>query len=305
MSVLLDDSGLRIAFRGTALVLPAALTVACFIAVRPLFTLPAWSTRAPLAVAEVLGTTAALVLIAWIVVALGLGARTRFGRLAPPAAAAAAVALLLAAPAGSVQGAEVDQVAGRLVGGGLLVLAAAFPVLRVRLALRLGLAASAAASAAGLFLSPTVRPDIVLVTVDTLRADRINAREFADLAPNVQRFAGEAVRFTHVWSVAPWTIPAMSSIFTGIHPSAHGARFCNDAAESLPISRWWFIHGAPNEPHPIHTIMTRGVETLPEALSRGGYATGGFSDWFLVSPRTGFARGFDRFSLAPSTTTTT
>jgi arylsulfatase A-like enzyme len=171
-----------------------------------------------------------------------------------------------------------------------------FP-LRSRAAFRAGLAAAAAAAILAVPLEPAVRPDLVLVTVDALRADRINDSGFAELAPNVQRFAEGAVRFTHAWATAPWTIPAMSSIFTGIHPSAHGARFCNDAAGAAPPSRWLFAEGSPLAPNPLFTVMTNGVETLPQALSRGGYLTGGFSDWFFISPGTGFARGFDRFVL--------
>lgn len=289
----------RTALRETAPILPSALTVSAAIALQPLFGLPAWSTRAPFVAAGVLVETVALVAAAWIALVLGSAARFRLGRLAMPATAAMAGALLLAVPAHPLHGAEAEQLAGRLAGLTLLVLGAALPALQGRFALRLGLALPAAASAAGLLFSPAVRPDLVLVTVDTLRADRINGPEYVGLAPNVQRFAGEAVRFTHVWSVAPWTIPATSSIFTGVHPTAHGARFCDDVEEAAPLSRSLFLESPPRAPSPLFTAMSPRLETLPQALSRGGYVTGGFSDWFFISPRTGFGRGFDHFRLAP------
>ncbi|HQR68255.1 MAG TPA: sulfatase, partial [Thermoanaerobaculia bacterium] len=185
-----------------------------------------------------------------------------------------------------------------LAGWTLLAAAAALPPLRGRTFLRLGAALAAATLGAGIALAPPVRPDILLVTVDTLRADRINAPGFAHLAPNVQRFAKGAVRFTRAWSTAPWTIPSMSSIFTGIHPTGHGARFCSDLSEAAPISRWWFTDGPVRSPNPVFTSMSGAVETLPQALSRGGYLTAGFTDWFFVSSRTGFARGFDVFDFS-------
>lgn len=292
-----DLSTVRESLRGIGRALPAALSAAALVTAWPFFALPAWSTRARLLVGGVVGSTLVLVAAAGFLVALLSPALRRFGRAAAPLAALAAGGLLLAVPTQGLAGTEMFRLTGRLAGWVVLAAGAVLPRPAGRRLLRIGGVAAAATLAAGLFFAPPVRPDIVLVTVDALRADRINAPEFAGLAPNIQRFAKGAVRFTHAWSTAPWTIPAMSSIFTGIHPSTHGARFVPDVAEASPVSQWWFTDGPVQSPNPLFTVMSGSVETLPQALSRGGYVTAGFTNWFFVSPKTGFSRGFDVFDV--------
>ena len=73
-----------------------------------------------------------------------------------------------------------------------------------------------------------VRPNdlnLLLVTLDTTRADRIHAYGFdAVETPNLDRLAREGVLFEQAVSPAPLTLPAHSSIFTGTFPPAHGVR---------------------------------------------------------------------------------
>src|SRR3979409_967955 len=66
---------------------------------------------------------------------------------------------------------------------------------------------------------------IVLVTIDTLRADRLGAYgSTAGLTPNLDRFAGPAVRFAGAVTQVPLTLPAHATILTGLHPVRHGIR---------------------------------------------------------------------------------
>jgi arylsulfatase A-like enzyme len=69
------------------------------------------------------------------------------------------------------------------------------------------------------------RPNVLLVTVDTLRADRLGCYGFG-LAhtPAIDRLAEEGVRCTDAASSAPITLPAHASIMTGLYPPAHGVR---------------------------------------------------------------------------------
>ena len=66
---------------------------------------------------------------------------------------------------------------------------------------------------------------VVLVTFDTTRADVLGCYGGkSDTSPNLDKFAREAIRFERAWTVAPLTLPAHSSMLTGIVPSRHGVR---------------------------------------------------------------------------------
>ena len=73
--------------------------------------------------------------------------------------------------------------------------------------------------------STTGRPNVVLITLDTTRADRLGAYGRADAGtPNLDRLAASGVRFADAWSVVPITLPAHLSIMTGCTPVTHGVR---------------------------------------------------------------------------------
>src|SRR5262245_12542784 len=79
---------------------------------------------------------------------------------------------------------------------------------------------------------------IVLVTIDTLRADRLGSYgSTRGLTPMLDRFAQQAVRFTAAVTQTPITLPAHATILTGLHPAGHGVR-TNDGfrlAAGVPI----------------------------------------------------------------------
>ncbi len=69
------------------------------------------------------------------------------------------------------------------------------------------------------------RPNVVLITLDTTRADRLGAYGRADAGtPNLDRLAASGVRFADAWSVVPITLPAHLSMMTGCTPVTHGVR---------------------------------------------------------------------------------
>src|SRR3978361_1963613 len=80
-------------------------------------------------------------------------------------------------------------------------------------------------AAAGVSCRPHRRPNVLVITIDTLRADHLGCYG-APLArtPAIDRIAAEGVRCTNAISAAPITMPAHSSIFTGLFPPAHGVR---------------------------------------------------------------------------------
>jgi arylsulfatase A-like enzyme len=124
-------------------------------------------------------------------------------------------------------------------------------------------------------------PTIVLVTIDTLRADRVGCygRAGADTAV-MDRLAAGGVRFDAAQSTAPITLPAHASILTGRSLPGHGVLTNSgfSLAESVPV--------------------------VTESFRKAGYATGGFVSTKLLSTKAGFGRGFDLFddkiTLAPT-----
>jgi arylsulfatase A-like enzyme/tetratricopeptide (TPR) repeat protein len=116
------------------------------------------------------------------------------------------------------------------------------------------------------------RLNLVVVTLDTTRADRIGAYGARDVeTPTIDRLAGEGVLFEQAVSVAPLTLPAHSSIFTGKFPPEHGVR-----------DNGGFFLGAEQI-------------TLAEVLKGRGYRTGGFVAAYVLASKWGISQGFDTY----------
>lgn len=122
------------------------------------------------------------------------------------------------------------------------------------------------------------RPNLLLVTLDTTRADRLGAYGYrgAD-TPHLDGLAERGVLFTQAASPAPLTLPAHASIMTGTYPTYHGVR----------------VNG--------NTALSRAQTTLAETLAQAGYRTGAFVGAFVLDGRWGLDQGFseydDRFDL--------
>ena len=72
---------------------------------------------------------------------------------------------------------------------------------------------------------PAHRPSVLLITLDTTRADRLGCYGRAGAGtPNLDRLAGSGVRFAEAWSPAPITLPSHLSMMTGCTPVTHGVR---------------------------------------------------------------------------------
>src|SRR4051794_33936750 len=72
--------------------------------------------------------------------------------------------------------------------------------------------------------APHRRPDILLVTVDALRADHLSSRGYAHLTtPTIDAFARRSVQFTNAIAQAPYTKASIASLMTGLYPSTHQA----------------------------------------------------------------------------------
>ena len=112
--------------------------------------------------------------------------------------------------------------------------------------------------------------NVLLITIDTLRLDRIGAfGGRAGLTPNLDRLAGGGLRLTRAYSAAPLTLPSHASILTGVSPPIHGLR-----ANGL-------FRLGPTLP------------TLATVMKAAGYRTGAFVGAFVLDARFGLDRGFD------------
>jgi arylsulfatase A-like enzyme len=119
--------------------------------------------------------------------------------------------------------------------------------------------------------APGRRPNVVLVTVCSLRADRVGAYGYRHpTTPSLDALARDGVLFEQAVSPAGWTRPAVMSLLTGVLPAEHRIE-TRDPERTLP----------------------KDVPTLAERLRARGYRTGGFVSSLDLPPRIGCARGFD------------
>jgi len=112
-------------------------------------------------------------------------------------------------------------------------------------------------------------PDVVLIVIDTLRADRLGVYgNERGLTPFLDAFARGAHVFERAYAQAPWTNPSVASLFTSRYLSQHG------------------VVG-------FDSVLAAEETTLAEVLKQAGYGTGAFSANGLISRKAGFDQGFD------------
>ena len=116
------------------------------------------------------------------------------------------------------------------------------------------------------------KPAILLVTIDTARADRLGPYGYTDArTPTLDRLAATGTTFMRAYASAPLTIPSHATIFTGLYPPTHGVR--NEGDFRLPEQ----------------------VNTVAERLGASGYRTMAFTSAFTTQRRWGLAQGFDLY----------
>jgi hypothetical protein len=150
---------------------------------------------------------------------------------------------------------------------------------RLRIAL-IALAVALAAVALGLWVgarksdeSPppprTARPNVVLISLDTLRPDHLGCYGYGKpTSPNLDRFAKQAIVFTNCRAQAPWTLPSHMSLFTSMLPTSNGVDSLNK-------------------------VLPAEIPTLAQLLHEEGYRTAALVNNGQMRKHWGFARGFD------------
>lgn len=117
------------------------------------------------------------------------------------------------------------------------------------------------------------KANIILIVVDTLRADHLGCYGYKrQTSRNIDRVAKESIVFKHSYSHTSWTHPSITSLFTGLHPKDHGVR------------RW--NHRVPEK-----------LLTLAEALSKNGYQTAAVATHHIFRKNHGLSQGFEHYDL--------
>lgn len=146
---------------------------------------------------------------------------------------------------------------------------------KIKLSLVLAIVGIAAAVAAAvLFLLPgqtPARPPVILISIDTLRADHLGVYGYhRNTSPHIDRLAEKGIVFTHAYAQSPNTIISHATMLTSLYPMVHGV---------TPEYR-----------------LAPEIETVAEYFQEQGYKTGGFTThgaW--LNEEMGFAQGFDDF----------
>jgi arylsulfatase A-like enzyme len=120
-------------------------------------------------------------------------------------------------------------------------------------------------------------PNLVLITLDTTRADHLGAYGyFRDTSPRLDEFAKEALLFERCITPMATTLPTHLSMLTGTYPLEHGVM-----ANSIKGGKQY--------------IMSNALTSLAECLTEAGYRTGGFVSGSPLNEGTGAARGYQEF----------
>lgn len=138
--------------------------------------------------------------------------------------------------------------------------------------------AAIVAAAAGLAACPgrvdDARPNVLVLVMDTTRADRcVHLGYDRPTTPELAAFARESVAWEDCWAPSSWTAPSHASLFTGLHPSRHN------------------LHRDGT------TVLQSDYDTLAEVLGAAGWATASWSNNPYISPKFGLTQGFQTFEV--------
>jgi arylsulfatase A-like enzyme/Flp pilus assembly protein TadD len=118
-------------------------------------------------------------------------------------------------------------------------------------------------------------PNVLLVSIDTLRADHVGAYGARGVATStLDALAARGVLFEHAMAAAPLTLPSHASLLTGQYPPTHGVR------------------------HNAIFVLREEAETLAERFQAAGYATGAVIGAAVLAPEFGLAQGFDHYDAS-------
>lgn len=119
------------------------------------------------------------------------------------------------------------------------------------------------------------KPNIVLIVIDTLRADHLGCYGYErNTSPSIDSLAETGITWLNVQGQSSWTLPAITTIYTGLNVREHGAGRRGNTVYA----------------------MNNSITTIPLFMKQCGYTTMGIFNIYLLSEQFGFNRGFDGFS---------
>lgn len=122
------------------------------------------------------------------------------------------------------------------------------------------------------------RPNVILIVLDTFRADRLAAYgNTQGLTTFLDQWAAKSTVYEHAYANSAWTAPSVATLLLAQYPSEH------------QIIR-------------MTSVLPDSARTLAEVVRDNGFGTAGFSGNMQISKKTGFAQGFDTFKLLLSST---
>lgn len=145
----------------------------------------------------------------------------------------------------------------------------------IRVGVLLAVSMSPGCGAARSDLGDLRHRSVIVIDIDTLRADALGAYGYTrDTSPVIDGLAAESFVFTAAFSQAPTTLPSQASIFTGLYPRAHGATFRD-------------------------RVLDPDVRTAAQVYAERGYRTAAFVDGGFMNRRYGHARGYETYRDTP------
>ncbi len=136
----------------------------------------------------------------------------------------------------------------------------------------------------------SIQPNIILITLDTTRADRLGCYGYErNTSPNIDKIAAESVLYKKAIATSSWTLPSHASLFTGKFSSSHGATYDPNG----PLRLLDAIEG----PKEWNVFRARGLSqnelTLAQILKNAGYKTGAVAGGPWLKRVFGLDKGFD------------
>jgi len=141
-----------------------------------------------------------------------------------------------------------------------------------RRTLTIALSLAVLGSGAGILFWPDQQVNLLLITLDTTRADRIGCYGYQPaVTPVLDQIAARGVLFENAYTACPVTLPSHSTMFSGLTPREHGVH-----------------HNGIGK-------LDSQIPTLAEMLRSRGYDTGGFVGAFVLNRKFGLDRGFQEY----------
>jgi arylsulfatase A-like enzyme len=130
-------------------------------------------------------------------------------------------------------------------------------------------------------------PNLIIICIDTVRYDTFWLPETAGIADRFTPWAKRAVRFENAQSTSSWTVPAVSSVLTGLYPAEHGAGTFKETIASFEVTS-------------MPTSLPGAIDTLPEALAGSKFRSVAWISNPFIEPETGVLQGIADVRVADS-----